>query len=89
MEGESSLFVILKRKNLPKEKNPTQIIFKGNKKGWMTEELMVEWLREVCHGRLGAFSGHLTEKVKTVASNLLNKGRSDHTRRRDLSVTGS
>jgi hypothetical protein len=47
-------------------------------------ELMVEWLREVWHRRpgtllkkrgmlvLGAFKGHLTEKVKTIASNLLN-----------------
>jgi hypothetical protein len=50
----------------------------------MTEELMVEWLKEVWHRRPGAllkkrgmlvldaFKGHLTEKVKTVASNLLN-----------------
>jgi hypothetical protein len=45
---------------------------------------MVEWLKEVWHRRPGAlpekrgmlvldaFKGHLTEKVKTVASNLLN-----------------
>jgi hypothetical protein len=77
-------FVILKRKNLPKEKLPTGIIFKCNEKGQMTEELMVEWLREVWHRRPGAllkkrgmlvldaFKGRLTEKVKTVASNLLN-----------------
>jgi hypothetical protein len=77
-------FVILRRKNLPKEKLPTGIIFKCNEKGWMTEELMVEWLKEVWHRRPGAFlkkrgmlvldafKGHLTEKVKTVASNLLN-----------------
>jgi hypothetical protein len=75
-------FVILRRKNLPKEKLPAGIIF--NEKGWMTEKLMVEWLKEVCHRRPGAlpkrrgmlvlcaFKGHLTEKVKTVASNLLN-----------------
>jgi hypothetical protein len=41
-------FAILKRKNLPKEKLPTGIIFKCNEKGWMTEELVVEWLKEVC-----------------------------------------
>jgi hypothetical protein len=35
-------FVILKRKNLPKEKLPTGIIFKCNEKGWMMEELMVK-----------------------------------------------
>jgi hypothetical protein len=77
-------FVILRRKNLPKEKLPTGIIFKCNKKGWMTEELTVEWLKEVWHRRPGAllkkrgmlvldaFRGHLTEKVKTIASDLLN-----------------
>jgi hypothetical protein len=77
-------FVILRRKNLPKEKLPTGIIFKCNKKGWMMEELMVKWLKEVWHRRLGAllkkrgmlvldaFKGHLTQKVKTAASNLLN-----------------
>jgi hypothetical protein len=35
-------FVILKRKNLPKEKLPTGFIFKCNEKGWMMEELVVE-----------------------------------------------
>jgi hypothetical protein len=44
-------FVILRRKNLPKEKLPTRIIFKCNEKGWVTEELMVEWLKEVWHRR--------------------------------------
>jgi hypothetical protein len=50
----------------------------------MMEELMVKRLKEVWHRRPGAllkkrgmlvldaFKGHLTEKVKTVASNLLN-----------------
>jgi hypothetical protein len=77
-------FVNLKKKNLPKEKLPTGIIFKFNETGWMTEELTVKWLREVWHRRPGAvlkkrgmlvldaFKGHLTEKVKTVAFNLLN-----------------
>jgi hypothetical protein len=77
-------FVILRRKNLPKEKLPAGIIFKCNEKEWMTEELMVEWLKEVWHRRPGAlpkkrgmlvldaFKGHLIEKVKTVACNLLN-----------------
>jgi hypothetical protein len=75
---------ILKRQNLPKEKLPTGITFKCNEKGWKMEELMVEWLKEVWHRRPGAlpkkrgmlvldaFKGHLTEKVKTVASYLLN-----------------
>jgi hypothetical protein len=68
-----TLFVILRRKNLPKEKLPTGIIFKYNEKGWMMEELMVEWLKEVWHRRPGAlakkrgmlvldaFKGHLTD----------------------------
>jgi hypothetical protein len=47
-------FVILKRKNLPKENRPTGIIFKCNEKGWMTEELIVEWLKEIWHRRPGA-----------------------------------
>jgi hypothetical protein len=67
----------------------------------MTEELMVEWLEEVRHRRPGdllkkrgilvldAFKGHLKEKVKTVASNLLNMDLVTNTRRHDLSVTGS
>jgi hypothetical protein len=50
----------------------------------MAEELMVEWLKDVWHTIPGAllkkrgmlvwdaFKGHLTEKVKSVASNLLN-----------------
>jgi hypothetical protein len=46
--------VILKRKNLPKEKLPTGIIFKCNEKGWMAEELMVEWLKDVWHTIPGA-----------------------------------
>jgi hypothetical protein len=77
-------FVILKRKNLPNEKLPTGIMFKCNEKGWMMEELMVEWLTKVWHRRPGAllkkrgmlvldaFKGHITKTVKTVASNLLN-----------------
>ncbi|KAJ1198869.1 hypothetical protein NDU88_002708 [Pleurodeles waltl] len=39
--------VIFKRKTLPKEKFPAGIIVKANQKGWMDEENMREWLREV------------------------------------------
>jgi hypothetical protein len=68
-------FVILERKNLPKEKLPTGITFKCSENGWMMEELMVKWQKEVWHRRPGAllkkrgmlvldaFKGHLTEKV--------------------------
>jgi hypothetical protein len=41
MERNTPL-VILKKKNLPKEKLRTGTVFKCNEKGWMTEELMVE-----------------------------------------------
>jgi hypothetical protein len=44
MEGNTPFFT-LKRKNFPKEKLPTGIIFKCNEKGWMTEDLVVEWLK--------------------------------------------
>jgi hypothetical protein len=44
-------FVILKRRNPPKEKLSTGIIFTCNEEGWMMEELIVKWLREVWHSR--------------------------------------
>jgi hypothetical protein len=56
-------FVILRRKNHPKEKLHTGIIFKCNQKGWMTEELMVEWLKDVWHRRPGA---HLKKRGMLV-----------------------
>jgi len=46
-------FVILNRKNLLKERIPSGIIFKHNGKGWMTEEPILEWLREVWNRRAG------------------------------------
>ncbi|KAK3549935.1 hypothetical protein QTP86_016788 [Hemibagrus guttatus] len=39
--------VIFKRKTLPKEKFPAGVIVKANQKGWVDEEKMREWLREV------------------------------------------
>lgn len=47
-------FVVLNRKNPLKERIPSGIIFKHNGKGWMTEELILEWLREVWDRRAGA-----------------------------------
>lgn len=47
-------FVILNRKNLLKERILSGIIFKHNGKGWMTEELILEWLIEVWDRRAGA-----------------------------------
>jgi hypothetical protein len=41
-------FVILKTKNILKEKHPSGIIFQCNEKRWLTEELVFEWwVREV------------------------------------------
>ncbi|XP_077453569.1 NEDD8-activating enzyme E1 catalytic subunit isoform X3 [Stigmatopora argus] len=39
--------VIFKRKTLPKEKFPAGVIVKVNPKGWMDEEKMRDWLRDV------------------------------------------
>jgi hypothetical protein len=47
-------FVILNRKNLLNGRILSGIIFKHNGRGWMTEELILEWLREVWGRRAGA-----------------------------------
>jgi hypothetical protein len=72
-------FVIPKKKHLPKENFLLELYLNVMRKDVMTEELMVIWLREVCHRRLDAFlekremlvldalKGLLTEQVKTVA----------------------
>mgnify|MGYP003530257762 FL=1 len=69
--------VIFKRKTLPKEKFPAGVILKANPKGWMDEEKMSEWLREVYIMRPDGFfhqypsllicdsmRAHLTDTVK-------------------------
>ena len=69
--------LILKRKTLPKsEAFPKDVIVRAQEKGWMTEELMLEWLKIVWGRRpraflnqpsvlvLDAFKGHLTDSVK-------------------------
>jgi hypothetical protein len=69
-------YVIFKRKTMPKEKLPPGILVRVQEKGWMTEELYMDWLKTVWFRRPGAllrhrsmlvidsFRGHLTEKVK-------------------------
>jgi hypothetical protein len=70
-------FLILKRKTLPKsEAFPKDVIVRAQEKGWMTEELTLEWLKIVWGRRpraslnqpsmlvLDAFKGHLTDSVK-------------------------
>ncbi|XP_029974633.1 uncharacterized protein LOC115408167 [Salarias fasciatus] len=69
--------VIFQRKTLPKERFPAGVIVKANPKGWMDEEKMSEWLREVYVKRPDGFAptspsllicdsmrAHLTEAVK-------------------------
>ncbi|PNF23444.1 hypothetical protein B7P43_G09120 [Cryptotermes secundus] len=69
-------FVIFKRKTLPKEKLPPGILVRVQEKGWLTEELYLDWLKSVWFRRPGAllrqrsmlvvdsFRSHLTENVK-------------------------
>jgi len=69
--------VIFKRKTLPKENFPAGVIIKANPKGWMDEEMMSDWLREVYVKRPDGFfhkspslliydsmRAHLTDAVK-------------------------
>lgn len=69
-------YVIFKRKTLPKEKLPPGVFVRVQEKGWMTEDLYMDWLKTVWFRRPGAllrrrsllvidsFRGHLTENVK-------------------------
>ena len=48
--------LILKRKTLPKsEAFPKDVIVRAQQKGWMTEELMLEWLKIIWGRRPRAF----------------------------------
>ena len=47
--------VIFKRITMPKEKIPNGISFKVNKKGWMMESVIKEWLNECYVKRPGGF----------------------------------
>lgn len=71
--------LIFKRKTLPKENFPADIVVRCNEKGWMCESLMIDWLNEVWRKRKGAFfhpsgilimdsmAAHLTDPVKEAA----------------------
>jgi hypothetical protein len=72
-------FLILKRKNVPKNETfPSGVIVRAQEKGWMTQELMLEWIKLVWNRRPGfsrnppnmlvldAFKGHLTDSVKKM-----------------------
>jgi hypothetical protein len=57
-------FLILKRKTVPKSESfPKDVIVRAQEKGWMTEELMLEWLKLVWSCRPGAFLNQLSMLV--------------------------
>jgi hypothetical protein len=69
-------YVILRRKTMPKEKLPAGPVFRCQEKDWMTNELMIDWVKVVWKRRPGtlfnkrgililySFKGHLTQQVK-------------------------
>lgn len=71
--------IIFKRKTLPKENFPHDVLIKCNEKGWMCEKLMLDWINEIWRKRKGAFfqpkgllimdsmRAHLLDSVKTEA----------------------
>lgn len=75
-------FVILKRKTMPKEDLPKGIFVRCNEKGWMTANLMEDWLKNVWNKRpdaaqqmramlvLDSFRGHITNEVKQKIKSL-------------------
>lgn len=71
-------YLILRRKTLPKkEKFPRDVVVRVHPKGWMTSELMIDWIDMVWSRRPGgmhsprsllaldAFKGHLTNDVQS------------------------
>lgn len=73
-------YIIFKRKTLPKEDFPRDVIVRASEKGFMNESLMLEWIRLVWNRRPGAlfqrpsmlvldsYRGHLTADVKRSLS---------------------
>jgi hypothetical protein len=69
-------YIILRRKTMPKEKLPVGLVFRCQEKGWMTNELMTDWVKVVWKRRRGtlldkrgmlvldSFKGHLTQQVE-------------------------
>lgn len=49
------LYVVLKRKTVPKEAMPAGIIVRAQEKGWMETELVVAWLKVVWGRRREGF----------------------------------
>ena len=69
-------FVIFKRKTIPKSVYPKGVIVRANENGWMTSDMMIEWMDQVWNRRKGSFfceqsllvcdsaTAHLTNEVK-------------------------
>jgi hypothetical protein len=61
---------------MPKGKLPVGLVFRCQEKGWMTNELMMNWVKVICKQRpftllnkrgmliLDSYKGHLTQQVK-------------------------
>jgi hypothetical protein len=78
-------YVVLNRKNMPKEQLPRGIIVRCQPRRWMTSDLMKDWLLMVLNRRPGAllrkrgmlvlvaFKRHLTPEVKaTITGGCIN-----------------
>lgn len=71
-------YIILNRKTIPKDKFPEDVIVRAQPKGWMTSELMEDWVKVVWNRRpsalrkppnmlvLDAFKGHTTDQIKNL-----------------------
>lgn len=69
-------YVVFKRKRVPAAQFPNGVIVRAQEKGWMTDDLVKDWLKCVWEKRPGAdlgarsllvldsFRGHLTENVR-------------------------
>jgi len=65
--------VIFKRKTIPKEKFPNGIIVKASEKGWMNQEIMQIWLKNVFFKPKSLLiydsaTPHLTPEVKKLVN---------------------
>ncbi|KAJ8896260.1 hypothetical protein PR048_001604 [Dryococelus australis] len=70
--------MFLRRKSLPEEKLPKRFIFRCQERGWVTNELVMDWVKVVWNHRsdallrqygilvLDSFRGHLTRQIKKV-----------------------
>lgn len=77
--GKLPPMVIFKRKTIPKENFSTDVIVEANEKGWMDENMMVNWLNKIYIKRSGGFfhtdtslliydsmCAHITSKIKEI-----------------------